>query len=109
MTTPTSSAQKIEFKRGKRKDTEVSERMVYESWCGRWKLERFHCRFSGRKFWQALWLGDHYGKKYWANIVHMKTYRTRAAAERACEAAKKAGILNSKRKTRKFTPRRSSL
>lgn len=107
MTTATSSAQKIEFKRGKRKNTEVSDRMVYESWCGRWKLEHFKCRFSGRVFWQALWYGDHYGQVYWANIVHMKTYRTRKAAERACEAAKKAGILDSKRAKRKFTPRRS--
>lgn len=94
---------KIEFKRGHRADTFTSQRMVYPSRCGRFKLEKMTCRFDYRTRWYALHFMDEPGRVFWHMIVHMKTYRTRNAAIRAMEKYRKVldGEPIIKRKTRK--------
>lgn len=77
----------IEFKRGQRKDTETSERMVYPSKCLRYKIEKHTCKYDHRVRWLALYRSE-YG---WWRIVKTKTgkaFRTRRAAIRALEKLK---------------------
>lgn len=94
----------MEFKRGKQKNTDVAKRMIYESRCGLWKMEKHDCLFQKRTVWYALYYADHYGQKYWSMLVHMKTYRTRNAAEQAMEKYRR--ILDGKPMKRKAAKRK---
>lgn len=66
------------FKRGKREDTAVSERMSYYSKCGRYRVTSV--RFSnGDATWQScVWIDD---VAFWDLLG---THRSRSAAEKRC-------------------------
>jgi len=67
----------IEYKRGRRKDTIVSERMVFPSRCGRYRIERCDCKFDEFVRWYAV-----AGEKLLLT-KRQKPFRTRKAAEKA--------------------------
>ncbi|MHC4121464.1 MAG: hypothetical protein ACYSWO_28665 [Planctomycetota bacterium] len=70
----------IEYKRGRRANTSTAIRMVYESRCGQYKVEKHTEQYGGgaRTRWYALVKRD----DVFRMIQHMKTYRTRRAAEK---------------------------
>jgi len=94
---------KIEFKRGRRADTQVADRMVYGSRCGRFKLEKHICLLDGRTRWYAIHKWNERRRDFWHMIEHMRTYKTRNAASVAMEKFRKVldGEPIKKRKSRK--------
>lgn len=72
----------IEYKRGIRDKTLTSERMTWTSRCGQSRVQECKNSYSNRTFYYALVL-DKYGQ--FRMLEHMKTYRTRKAAEKAIE------------------------
>lgn len=70
----------IEYMRGRRNDTIVSERMVFPSRCGRYRIERCDCKFDEFVRWYAV-----YANNKLLLTKRAKPFRTRKAAERAIE------------------------
>ena len=99
---------KIEFMRGRRANTEILERMIYPSRCGRFKLEKLLCLLDGRTRWYAMHKYAEKIRTHWHMLVHMKTYRTRNAALRVMEKYRK--VLDNEpiitRKSKKRKPKR---
>jgi len=69
----------IEYMRGRRKDTIISERMVFPSRCGRYRIERCDCKYDEFVRWYAI-----AGEKLLLT-KRGRPYRTRKAAERVIE------------------------
>jgi hypothetical protein len=83
-----SPAPKIEYKRGRRANTDTAVRMIYDSKCGQYSVEKHISRYCNptRTRWYAM---KKQGGKF-RMLVHMRTYRTRRAAERAIEKFSKS-------------------
>jgi hypothetical protein len=69
----------IEYKRGRKHETDVSEWMTWESRCGTYRVQECIPKYGRRKRYYAL-VND--GERF-VMLEHMKTYKTRLAAERA--------------------------
>lgn len=68
----------LKWKRGRRADTDVAERMIYDSHCGRYRIIRSKLNGYGLR-WQAIRVGA-------AGSVLLGTCKSRKAAERKCGA-----------------------
>lgn len=79
MTKPAKSVLEIEFKRGRRDETITSDRMTWTSRCGQYQVQECKNRYEKRTVYYALILQN--GKFHM--LEHLKTFRTRKAAERA--------------------------
>jgi hypothetical protein len=69
----------IEYKRGQKDQTDLSNRTTWESRCGRYKIEEYKNKFEVRyrAFYNDLC--------NWNMLQHLRTYRTKTAAMKACE------------------------
>ena len=90
----------IEYKRGKRDTTTTAQRMTWESRCGKYKVQECKSLLDGIKRYYALVDGR--------MLEHMKTYKTRKAAERALSAS--VQVKPSKRggRTRRMPKRKAT-
>lgn len=77
--TSDSSPDSIPYKRGKRDTTATSERMTWESRCGRFRVQESKGLFDKVTRYYALILKE----EEWRMLEHLHSYRTRRAAEKA--------------------------
>ena len=94
----------IEYKRGRRDTTSTAERMTWESRCGKYRVQQCKSSLDGVKRYYAL-VNTENGFRM---LEHMKTYRTRKAAERALSASVKAQPLKRGGRARRMPKRKAT-